>query len=114
MPIRADNDPRFSRRFLIMGIVAIGFALWSLYDGMVKYPAQRAAASKNSKSTTSHCLRRPSDQSDDRRRIRSATPTKNAAKWAKYSHERGIKSTRRDFHAIRMAGGRSSASSGSF
>ena len=41
MPIRADNDPRFSRRFLIMGVVAIGFAFWSLYDGMVKYPAAR-------------------------------------------------------------------------
>ena len=58
MPIRADNDPRFSRRFLIMGIVAIGFGLWSLYDGMVKYPAQRVTRFRtNSKSTTSRCLK---------------------------------------------------------
>ena len=41
MPIRADNDPRYSRRFLIMGIVAIGFALYCLYDGMIGYPAER-------------------------------------------------------------------------
>ena len=41
MVIRAENDPRYSRRFLIMGICAIGFALWSLYDGVVGYPAER-------------------------------------------------------------------------
>lgn len=38
MVIRAENDPRFSRRFLFMGIAAIGFALWSAYDGAIKYP----------------------------------------------------------------------------
>jgi hypothetical protein len=41
MQIRAENDPRYSRKFLIMGLVAIGFAIWSLRDGLVAYPAQR-------------------------------------------------------------------------
>lgn len=41
MTIRADRDPRYYRRFLIIGTVVIGFALWALYDGKIGYPAQR-------------------------------------------------------------------------
>jgi hypothetical protein len=44
MPIRADNDPKFTRRFLFMGIAAIGFALWCLYDGTIKYPREQERA----------------------------------------------------------------------
>ncbi len=40
MQIRAENDPRYSRKFLIMGICAVGFALYCLYDGLVGYPAR--------------------------------------------------------------------------
>ena len=42
--IRADSDPKYYLRFLIMGIVAFGFALWSLYDGMYGYPAKQERA----------------------------------------------------------------------
>ena len=38
MKIRAERDPRFYLRFVIIGWVAIGFALWSLYDGAIQYP----------------------------------------------------------------------------
>src|SRR3989304_2576552 len=44
MAVRAENDPRYSRRFLFMGLAAIGFALWSLYDGAVGYHNQRERA----------------------------------------------------------------------
>jgi hypothetical protein len=44
MPIRAENDPRFSRRFLYMGIAAIGFALYCLYDGYIGYPHKQERA----------------------------------------------------------------------
>jgi hypothetical protein len=44
MPLRADNDPKFSRRFLWMGLAAIGFSLWSLYDGSIKYPREQERA----------------------------------------------------------------------
>jgi hypothetical protein len=90
MPIRADNDPRFSRRFLIMGIVAIGFGLWSLYDGMVKYPAQRLKGFEEFKVDAKEEFGDPKvkeltvDQFE-------RTADKNH-EWAKYSHERGIKS----------------------
>jgi hypothetical protein len=41
MVIRAERDPRFYLRFVIIGWAAIAFALWSLYDGAIKYPRQR-------------------------------------------------------------------------
>ena len=42
--IHADSDPKYYLRFLFMGVVLVGFALWSLYDGLVAYPAQRERA----------------------------------------------------------------------
>jgi len=42
--IRADVDPRHYLRFLLIGIVAFGFALYCLYDGFIAYPAQRVRA----------------------------------------------------------------------
>jgi len=41
MQIRAENDPRYSRKFLLMGIGALGFAMYCLYDGLAGYPARR-------------------------------------------------------------------------
>lgn len=41
MHIRAENDPRYGRKFLIMGICALGFAMWCLKDGLFTYPAHR-------------------------------------------------------------------------
>lgn len=41
MPIRSTSDRRYYRRFLLMGLGALGFALWSLYDGAINYPNQR-------------------------------------------------------------------------
>jgi hypothetical protein len=42
MQIRAENDSRFWRKFIVMGVCALGFAGWSLLDGVVNYPAERA------------------------------------------------------------------------
>jgi hypothetical protein len=44
MTIRAENDPRFSRRFLYMGIAAILFALYCVYDGFIGYPNKQERA----------------------------------------------------------------------
>jgi hypothetical protein len=38
MTIRAERDPRFYLRFLIIGLAALGFACWALYDGFIAYP----------------------------------------------------------------------------
>jgi hypothetical protein len=90
MPIRADNDPRFSRRFLIMGVVAIGFALWSLYDGMVKYPAQRVRGFEEFKVDDKSLFEDPKVKALTVDQFERSADTKH--EWAKYSHERGIKS----------------------
>jgi hypothetical protein len=44
MTIRADNDPKFSRRFLYMGIGALLFALYCVYDGFIGYPHKQEKA----------------------------------------------------------------------
>src|SRR5215213_1562127 len=90
MPIRADNDPRFSRRFLIMGIVAIGFALWSLYDGMVKYPAQRVRGFDEFKSDFKSEFQDPKISALSVDQFERTADDKH--EWAKYAHDRGIKS----------------------
>ncbi|QDS97387.1 hypothetical protein [Adhaeretor mobilis] len=38
--IRAERDGKYYLRFLLMALGALGFGLWSLYDGMVTYPDQ--------------------------------------------------------------------------
>lgn len=90
MPIRADNDPRFSRRFLIMGIVAIGFALWSLYDGMVQYPAQRVRGFDEFKSDFKSVFDDPKLSALSVDQFERTADVKH--EWAKYAHDRGIKS----------------------
>lgn len=44
--IRANVDPKFYSRFKLIAVAALGFALWSLYDGFVTYPNQRERALK--------------------------------------------------------------------
>jgi hypothetical protein len=38
MSIRAVADKKFLLKYLIIAVACIGFALWSLYDGLVVYP----------------------------------------------------------------------------
>jgi len=44
MTIRTTTDSRYYARFLLIGFAAFAFALWSLYDGAIKYPRQREQA----------------------------------------------------------------------
>jgi hypothetical protein len=44
MTIRAERDGRFYLRFLIIGLAAMGFACWALYDGFIKYPLAQERA----------------------------------------------------------------------
>jgi hypothetical protein len=44
MGIRTNSDRRYYRRFLIIGIAALGWALFCLYDGFIRYPNQRERA----------------------------------------------------------------------
>jgi len=46
MTIRAESDPRFFMRFLIIGLVVTGFSAYCVYDGAIGYPQQRVRALK--------------------------------------------------------------------
>jgi hypothetical protein len=90
MPIRADNDPRYSRRFLIMGIFLFGFALWSLYDGLVQYPAQRKRGFEEFKVDAKELFENTRVNALTVDQFEQTADDKH--EWAKYSHDRGIKS----------------------
>jgi hypothetical protein len=91
LPIRADNDPRYTRRFLIMGIIAIGFAAWSLYDGMVKYPAQRKQGFSEFKVDYKPLFQDSKLNAMTVDQFEGLADEKPRLEWAKYCHERGIK-----------------------
>ena len=42
--LRANSDRSYYRKFLLLGIAALGFAIWSLVDGAITYPNQRVRA----------------------------------------------------------------------
>jgi hypothetical protein len=44
MAIRSNSDRRYYRRFLIIGTLALGWAVYCLYDGFIGYPNQRERA----------------------------------------------------------------------
>jgi hypothetical protein len=46
MTIRAESDPKFYWRFIIIGVVVTGFSLYCVYDGRYGYPQQRIRALK--------------------------------------------------------------------
>lgn len=49
MAIRTDIDRGYRMRMLLVGAAALGFSLWCLYDGLVKYPHQIERATKHEK-----------------------------------------------------------------
>jgi hypothetical protein len=44
MAIRTVSDRRYYRRFIIIGVLALGWAVYCLYDGFIGYPNQRERA----------------------------------------------------------------------
>ena len=92
MPIRADNDPRYFRRFLIMGVVAIGFALWSLYDGLVSYPAQRVHGFAEFKTDYKSIFEDAKHNAMSVDEFERQADDKPSHEWQVYMHNRGIKS----------------------
>ncbi len=92
MQIRAENDPRYSRKFLIMGICALGFAMYCLYDGLVGYPARRETGFAEFKTDY------PKSFTDDRHKGMTVAEFEVVAEpeqrhdWDHYSHDRDIPS----------------------
>jgi hypothetical protein len=81
MPIRADNDPRYSRRFLFMGIVAIGFSLWCLKDAVISYPESRERGFAEFKSQYPHITAANAAE------FEANADTKDWIAWQKLGHD---------------------------
>jgi hypothetical protein len=92
MQIRAENDPRYTRKFLIMGLCAIAFALWCLKDGILTYPARRVQGFSEFKVDYKKLF------PDDHRKALSVEQFEVVAdheekkQWDEYAHDRGIPS----------------------
>jgi hypothetical protein len=46
MAIRAESNMTFYIRYLILGLVGVGFGLWAVYDGFIGFPNQIVRATK--------------------------------------------------------------------
>jgi len=85
MAIRAENDPRYSRRFLIMGIVAIGFAFWCLKDAIISYPDIRQRGFEDFKAEN------PKITATDAAEFEATAGREERVAWGQYAHEYNVK-----------------------
>ncbi len=75
-----------------MGVVAIGFALWSLYDGMVKYPAQRTRGFDEFKTDYKSLFEDSKIKPMSVDEFERSADDERRQEWGKYMHDRDIKS----------------------
>ena len=92
MQIRAENDPKYSRRFLIMGICAIGFALYCLYDGLVGYPARRVQGFAEFKEDFKTHFASDSRKAQSLEQFEVVADEQQREDWDHYAHDRDIPS----------------------
>jgi hypothetical protein len=97
MRIRAENDPRYHYKFLFMGVCALGFALYCLYDGFIGYPNMRERGfaefkEEMAKSQTPTMFSDPSRREMTLAEFEVIADPEEARIWETYSHDRGIKS----------------------
>jgi hypothetical protein len=85
MAIRAENDAGYSRKFLIMGIVAVGFALWCLKDGALTYPELRARGFAEYRAA--HPLIKQADPAE----FEAQATGEERGKWQQFAEEYGFK-----------------------
>jgi hypothetical protein len=74
-----------------MGIVAIGFAFYCLYDGMIGYPSQRAWGFEQFKTDYKSLFEPPNDPSVSVTEFEAQPDKERRGAWLHYAHERGIK-----------------------
>jgi hypothetical protein len=90
MPIRSENDPRFYRRFFFMGLFAIGFALWSLFDGAIEYPHRREQAFEQFRAEYKSFDDSKNEQSMSLDEFESQATEVSRERWESFAHELDI------------------------
>lgn len=92
MQIRAENDPRYWRKFLIMGICALGFALYCLYDGAIGYPARRAKGFAEFKQDFKSHFKDEKQLQLSLAELEATVGDEQRLEWDHYAHDRDIPS----------------------
>lgn len=92
MQIRAENDPRYWRKFLIMGIGALGFALYCLYDGFIGYPARREKGFAEFKQDYKSHFKDEKQLQQGLAEFEAVANVDQHGEWDHYAHDRDIPS----------------------
>lgn len=92
MQIRAENDPKYWRKFLIMGICALGFALYCLYDGIIGYPARREKGFAEFKQDYKSHFKDEKQQQLSLAEFEATAGSDQRLEWDHYAHDRDIPS----------------------
>jgi len=92
MQIRAENEPRYSRKFLIMGICALGAALWFLKDGLFTYPAERQQAFAEFKTYDKTYFKDEHHKTMTLEQFEVVAEPEKWQEWEVYIHDRGFHS----------------------
>ncbi len=92
MQIRAENDPKYWRKFLIMGICALGFALYCLYDGIIGYPGRREKGFTEFKQDYKSHFRDEKQQQLGLAEFEATAGNEQRLEWDRYAHDRDIPS----------------------
>lgn len=92
MQIRAENDPKYWRKFLIMGICALGFALYCLYDGIIGYPARREKGFAEFKQDYKSHFKDEKQQQLGLAEFEATAGGEQRLEWDHYAHDRDIPS----------------------
>jgi hypothetical protein len=93
MQIRAENDPRFWRKFLIMGLCALGFGLWCLWDGLFTYPAHRIQGFNEFKVDYKKLFKDEHAKSLTVDQYEVVASREDLLEWARYAEDRHIPRT---------------------
>jgi hypothetical protein len=104
MHIRAESDPRYYRRFLIMGFCALGFALWCLKDGLQSYPAKRERGFAEFKEDYKSHFKDERGKRLDVEQFEVVADDQLRDEWEHYIHDRDIPSAPAILTQFIMAG----------
>jgi hypothetical protein len=104
MQIRAENEPRFWRKFLIMGLCALGFALWCLKDGVFSYPAHRIQGFDEFKQDYKKLFKTDHEKALTVEEYEVVANHDDLLEWAKYAEDRHIPRTPDIWMQFIMAG----------
>src|SRR5262245_15216350 len=107
MRIRAENDPRYHYKFLIMGGLVLLGALWFLKDGIWGYPARERRGFEDFKYDFKNLFSDANRQSMSFDEFKDTANDEESRQWNEYAQQReiptGVKITEQFAYAILCA-----------